>query len=706
MPDMNADLAAYRQQQLGGQSNMDSDLAAYRQGNNQNAVASLATIQNTDPNAPSSMTGNQIQNYTNAAGAAQSATNVAGQNTKIDPDFVDKLSMINDGVNRGVTHFTLGLMSKLPFGDNYQNAIKKYDDQVQAQQDYNTNTYKGVYPQVGEALGEILATLPAGGLLGKVSSAAEGLGTAAKYAATGVGSAGVMAGTEGLKYDPNDPTAFNTQAAQNALNNPLSYALPIGAKYLQGWAGNANALSQAKQVLPDIRMADLVANKSPLRNGLYQGLDLLPSITGTSKQVAQMDNIGQSVSNYVQKLSGLPETMSMKPTDLMDYAGKQVQSALQSLKNQGENLWSQVPMDTPLADQEGAHMLAQEALGKITASQLPGNSLVKNSIEQITNKPLTGGFNPETSEYSLNAAPLTVGDAKKLQTLIGKSAMNAFNTEGGVGIDLGRDLMDNYRTPLLDHIQNSLDTTDQAAFAAARQHSSMLKDFQSNSPLIQQAITDDTSAKDLVRSIIGNSGASKADKTAGMLNVMNPAGNPGGLSAPSAMGQQAVAAARLGQIMDQAGQGGSFNIQKFLDGTANNTNIPNLMNNDAYKSLQGFNQYLKNINDMSQSSNWYKKLGVGGVTLGGLAAGGFLHGGSPGAIAGGAAGLASYLATNYAVNNSPLKTLFSAAMKNLPDSTQQYITNAITNHLTRAGFYMNQAGVLQHKDEQNVNPGR
>jgi hypothetical protein len=271
---------------------------------------------------------------------------------KKEPDFLKKLDMINTGVHRGVTHFTHALMSKLPFmppegsplGDAYQKAIQDADAGVEAEQQKNIDTYTGFYPQVGEFAGEMLATAPAGGLFGAAAKGAQaagqlapaGLKTIAKYGTSALGGAAAIGALESQRYNPNNPTAlFNTEATQNALENPLSYALPALGTKLSTWAQASRKLGETKEVVPNIRAVDL-KEAGPARKFQQQFFGFLPALTGFGKQVKELDQIGGDLDNFVRNVSG--NLTDIRASSLKDYAAKQMSGALKVMKLKGDLL--------------------------------------------------------------------------------------------------------------------------------------------------------------------------------------------------------------------------------------------------------------------------------------------------------------------------------------------------------------------------------
>src|SRR5260221_14077349 len=71
------------------------------------------------------------------------------------------------------------MLSKLPFGDRWQNAIKTVDARKEAAQQANIKQFPDSWlPQAGQVGGEILATAPIGGAMGLLGKGAVAAGDA------------------------------------------------------------------------------------------------------------------------------------------------------------------------------------------------------------------------------------------------------------------------------------------------------------------------------------------------------------------------------------------------------------------------------------------------------------------------------------------------------------------------------------------------
>lgn len=586
---------------------------------------------------------------------------------KQQPGFMKKLDMINTGVHRGVTHFTHALMSKLPFGEKWQNAIKQADADIDAEQEYNKKTYSGYYPQGGEVAGELLATLPAGAPLGLAAKGATALGklaptgfkTLAKYGSSGIGGAGVLAGVESQRYDPENPgQLINTEAVKDTLTNPAAYIAPMVGTKLSTWGEASKALGEAKEVLPNIMARNLKEGASQKLSNQF--FDSLGAITGYGKGIKLTEGLGDDLANFVTKISGQPEAMHAK--DLVKYAGNQLQGALKVVKLKGDLMWEKPFKNAVVLDAQGVKDDVINAIDKIKNSGIP--------LESKTIKYLQEGMRKGT---------LTVEDVKNLQSHVGDAAINALKAgAGGTGLNMFKELKD-VKDSLLNKIQSSIGDMDAKDFSAAREYSARQFKMYEEVPKLQKAIKNEVSARNLIRSVLQNS---ESVSKRGVLDVLPE------------RGQKAVAAAKVAKAIEDSDDGaGNLNLGAFLKQTAESTQTPEIMGSDAYKSLQGLNAYLTNIHNASKSGS-----GTGlvqGAALGGLGTAGAMSGG----LAGAAVPLVAYGAASLVANHSPLKTLLYAVQKKLPKSTYDLVAKNIEKHLARAGYFMTD-GVLKHKDDE------
>lgn len=604
------------------------------------------------------------QDWTTAGGKI-----VGGQQ---EPSFMKKLDMINTGVDRGVKYFTLGLMSKLPFGDRWQKAIKRVDAESTAEQEYNKKTYGDLYPNIGEVGGETLATLPVGGALGLTGKAATlvgkaaptGLKTLGKYGTSAAGGAGVLAGTESQRYDPENPgQLINTKAAGETLSNPLAYALPALGTKLSTWAKASKDLGAAKEVFPNIMARNLKEpGATTTLSNMFFGIP--SALTGMGKQAKQVNMIGDDISAFIRKVAGTKEAQTAD--NLTEYSANIVQSTLKKMDRAENKIWDQGFKSTALKNPQDVKDEVINAIDLLKGSAIGGESTTINYLKK-----------------GIQKGDLNVEDVKKLNTLISGASINARNLEGGVGNQLAEGLSQ-IKDNLLNHIQNSLSPEQMKNFSAARAFSANKFELFKSAPLLQRAIHDDTSAHKLVNTLTSEAGVLPPKRAAvGIL---------------SEGGKDMLAATKLQQALESSDIAGHINLNSFLKKTSDYSQTKEIMNEKAYGALQGLNKYLKNINDSS-------KLGMGKMAVVG---GGLASAAGAGALGAGATGLmaplVAYGAATFIANHSPLKTLLNALTKNLPSSTYDAVVRNIEKHLTRAGYFMSEDGILKSKDSKEIPP--
>mgnify|MGYP001612485651 CR=1 FL=1 len=591
---------------------------------------------------------------------------------KEQPGFLKKLDMINTGVHRGVTHFTLALMSKLPLGNSYQNAIKQADAAVEAEQQKNIEKYSGYYPQGGEIGGELLATLPAGGALGSVGKAATivgkalptGLKTLGKYGTSAVGGAGVLAGMESQRYDSAHPGQLvNAEAAGEALASPLTYAIPaLGTKF-STWTEASKKLGVAKEQFPNIMARNLKEpGATTTLSNMFFGIPA--ALTGMGKQAKQTAGIGDDISNFIMKQAGTKEAQTAD--DLTQYSANIVQSTLKKMGRAEDKIWDQGFKTVPISNVQAVKDDVINAIDLLKTNKIPGYETVVNYLNN-----------------GIRKGTLKVDDVKKLQTLVSGSAINAKGLEGGVGNQLAEELS-SIKDNLLNHIQDSLSPEAMKDFSAARAFSANKFELFKKAPLLQKAINDEASAHKLVNTLVSEGGVLPPKKAA--MGILSKGG------------QDMVAATKLQQALESSDTAGRINLDTFLTRTSEYTQSKAIMNKDAYTSLQGLNKYLKNIDDASKVG-WWRQAAIAGTVASASGVGGMAAG-----TAGLAVPLVAYGAATFVANHSPLKTLLHAVTKNLPSSTYDLVVKNIEKHLTRAGYLMSDEGVLKHKDEVTVPP--
>jgi hypothetical protein len=599
-----------------------------------------------------------------------SQTNAPAETSKQVPSFLDKLDMINSGVDRGVKYFTLSLLSKLPFGNKWQNAIKQVDKEATDVQNQNTKKFGGLYPGIGEVGGETLATLPFGSALGSVAKGADlvgnllptGLKTLGKYGTSAVGGAGVLAGMESQKYDPENPgQMINTEAAGQALSSPLSYVLPALGTKLSTWLGSAEDLGAAKEIFPNIMARNL---KEPgatttLSNMMF---GIPAALTGMGKQAKQLNSIGDDVSNFIQKLAGTKSALTAD--NLTEYSANIMQSTLKKMSRAEDTIWDKGFKTALISDPQAVKDDVINAIDLLKTNKIPGYETTVNY--------LNNGIRKDN---------INVDDVKRLQTLVSGAAINAKGLEGGVGNQLASDLSD-VKDNLMNHIQNSLSPDQMKDFSAARAFSANKFQLFNQAPMLQKALYDETSAHKLVNSLISEGGVLPPKRAA--ISILSPGG------------KNMLAATKLQQALESSDTAGHINLDSFLTKTSPYTQTKEILNKDAYGALQGLNTYLKNIDEASKVG-WWRQAVIGGSIASAMGVG---------AIGAGATGLAvpliSYGAATLIANHSPLKTLLNGLVKASSKATgiQQSsiydaISKSVSKQLTRAGLLMSQDGVLQ-----------
>ena len=617
---------------------------------------------------------------------------------KYKPNFLQSMGDIATGVDRGVSNFALALLSKVPLGDKWQNALKTVDKQNEEAQQRNIAMHTGILPQVGQVIGETLATAPLGavaGALGRGAVAAgeaaqgikglatagkvlstigqgpaaigaampTGLGTIAKYGASALGGMGLLAGMESQRYDPEHPgQLINEKAAGEALSNPYAAILPMAATKLGTWANAADRLAAAKEIDPNAMARNILPNDSTRTlSNMFFGIPA--AVTGMGKQAQQMRDIGQPVSAFVQTLAKTDAPLTADK--LTEYSANIMQSTLKKLGRAEDKLWNKGFKSVAVSNVQGVKDDVINAIDLLQTNKIPGYETVSNYLKN-----------------GIRTNNMKVEDVKKLQGLISGAAINANELEGGIGNQLANDL-GKVKDSLLNHIQNSLSPAEMSDFSAARQFSADKFALFRQAPLLQRALNDEASAHKLINTLTSEGGVLPPKRAA--MGILSPGG------------QDMVAATKIQQALESADTAGRINLDSFLKATSPYTQTGEILNKDVYKSLQGLNSYLKNV-DEAAKVGWWRQAAIGGsVGTAALGAGGITAG-----LPGAAAALASYGAVNFVANHSPVKTLFSALTKNIPQSTRDLITKTIGRHLTRAGFLMSEDGVLKHKSDINI----
>lgn len=575
--------------------------------------------------------------------------------------FLKKLDMINTGVHRGVTHFTHKILSLIP-SDTLRGRIKAADKAVEDEFQRNIQEYGPGYSKAGEVAGEVLATLPLSGPYGKLAEGASylgrvaptGLKTAAKYGASALGGAGLFAAAESQRYDPEHPDQLiNKEAAQNVLESPASYLVPMAGTKLSTWMGRSRDLQEARKVLPSVLPRDTLP-EGPTRKLSHSFFDALPAITGTGKRVKQLEGIGDDVQNLITKLSGQPEAMHSK--DLIKYAGSKLQSGLQKLEKGQSELWNKPFLKAKISDPSAVRDAVVEATDLLKDSGLP-----------------TAGRAVKLMQQGLRKGALSVDDVKNIQSVLGKSVQSIQQADsGGIGQEIGSQLS-RIRRSLMDPIQKSLSGDQLKDFMAAREYSGRLFEMQKQIPHLADAMTDEIAARKIVRDLLRETEKYSKPTVMGVL--------------PES-GKKAVQAAKIAQALEASDRNGMVSLSSFIKRTSEATGTPELLG-ENYKAIQGLNKYLTSIQEAS-SPSFMKK----GIAIGGLGA---AAGASTMSTPAGLGVLASYPALVYISNHPFLKNALGAMTKNMSSSTYNYLSKQVENHLTRAGFYMTHDGELKQE---------
>lgn len=601
------------------------------------------------------------------------------QVTDNQPSLEDKFNAITMGTHRGVTQFTHGLMSLIP---GLKSRVEAADKVVQNEYEQAKKKAPG-YALGGEIAGEVLATLPAGGALGLIGKGASALGTIGKYGTNILGGAGVLAGTELMRYDPENPGQLNTSAAKDALANPLTYAVPALATKLGSWATNAKKLGEAQEVIPSMMARD-IKPAGAVRTFYQEVFDSLPALTGMGKRVRQIENIGEDVSNYIKNLSG--GLQSVKYKDLKAEAGKQLQGSLNVLKLKGDLLWEKGFKTQPISVPADVYKNVSDAVGLIKGSKIKGESLIKTYLENGLPPKVKSEVSNLVDMYeaSIPAAvkttgkKLTVDNVKELATYVQKAAINARRVEGGAGMDLAGQL-DEIHTNLFDSIQKSVSPEQMADFSAAREYSANLFSMYKQVPKLQKAATDEAAARNIILKVVGEQDPFNKKVVLNMLPEK---------------GRKATEAAKVAKALEQSITDDGVNLNTFLTKTNEYTQTPEILGNENYKAFDGFRNYLSAIKSGGKVG-WWRQAAM--LTAASSAVG--LTAGATGA----AVPIATYAAMSFVANHSPLKKIFNAMTKDLPESTFNALMKASERHLTRAGYFMSKDGTLKNKDEDSPN---
>lgn len=603
-------------------------------------------------------------------------TNAQGKFVK-QPSFLKSVEMIKTGAMKGSLTFTANLLDytdrKLQgIKGNAPSTISEAVDYWTKEVDKNKKEYpKSGASDIGQVGAEMLSPIwgPVGKgleLAGKAGKFAEemlpyGAKTLGKYTSSGVLGSESLAAAGGQTYDPSNPgqEIMNQKGVEDSLNNPLNAALPMGASFLSKYAENSNKLAKANESIPTFNR-NLKDNKSPVKTLSDMFFGVLPAITSAGKQIAQTRDMGETLSKFVGTLSG--KALSSNPEELTSYAAKQVHGTLKAMDLKGDLLWEQVPKSNLIADTSAVKQQAMEASALIDKTGIGGESLLKTNLENLSNK-----------------KTLSVEDAIKIQSQIGKASVNAFNMEGGAGIELGQQLLTT-KNAILDHINTSMPDEGKQALAAARQYTAEFHGLLSQSPLIKSAVENETNAWGLVKALSGD--IYSFNKVKGAFDAMTP------------VSQQSLVVAKIAQEVNKSDKATRFNLDSFLQNTKMFPNA--IKNTETFKALEGLRPYLSAM-DQASKVGWWRQAAVGTAIAGATGAGAALAG-----PIGASAALVSYGALTYIANRSIMKRFLGALTKDLPESTFNHIVGTVTKQLTKAGYVLGEDGVFKHKDDKEI----
>lgn len=595
--------------------------------------------------------------------------------SKREPGFLKTLDLINTGVHRGVTHFTLGLMSMLPFGKNYQNAIKKVDADIDAEQNKNIKTYDSYAPQIGELGGELLATAPAGGLLGGVAKGANALADVApqgakllsRYGTAGVGGAALLSGTDALQYqgDAFDP-AKAAEKFKSDMTDPLSYVAPMAGQALGRYLDKSRAYNKVVDEGIDVLPRDL-KDKGAGRTLSYLFYDSLPMMTNMGRRVQQLQDIGDTIGNVVRKVSGTDAAMTSD--DLINYAGKNLQMGLQGLKAKETLLWDKPFAKTIIADPKAVIDIGKQAQDIVSEVALPTVNRTVKQIDRLLGK----------------GSQMTVDDVKVLRSQISKAASDAYALPGGTGAEVGQELSA-LRNQLYDPMANSMSASDLKDFKAASTFSKNQFELEDSLPAVKKAIKSEIEANKIIEGIVKDS--TSFDKAAAM-----------GLM--SEKGQRAAKGAVIAKALEQAADDKGVNLTSFLKKVAptEGTSSAEKILGNEYSHIEGLAKHLSAINEAKRIGSFGKFAAIGtgaGAAAGlGMAA----SSGSGNSDWKNTAALVSYPVMLFAANHPVLKRLLGVTTKKLSDSTYKHVTNKIQDLFTRGGFLYNSDGSMTEGDK-------
>lgn len=629
---------------------------------------------------------------------------------KRDPKFLDTLDMINTGVHRGVTHFTLGLMSMLPFGEKYQRALKKYDVEVEAEQQKNIKTYDSIAPFVGEIGGELLATAPVGGALAKLGSKSlsliggeailpgvintalpKGTRLLGGYGTSAVGGAGLLAGTEALRYQGQqfDPSQA-METFKDTMSSPAAYLFPAAAtatgRYMEKSRDFQKVIDQGIDVLPrDLK------EKGVGRTLSYLFYDSLGMLTPLGRRAEQLQNIGSSIKSVIRSISATSEAMTS--SDLKNYASKNLQRGLKKLEAKGTLLWENGGFkkavinnyDEILPDINNALRIIREGklptYGRAEALiQEEASKLVPQQTKKVTSN-LVDMYGSKFEKLLTipQKGKITLEDVKNIFGIIGDAASDAFRLGGGTMTGLGRDLS-SIRKSIMEKAKANLNETQLRNFKTAQEFTKNQYELEDAIPLIKDALVDEISANKIIEGIMKDSVTFDKSKAMGIM---------------SEKGQLATKGAIVAKALEQSSTDAGVDLTKFLNKVAPAEGVSNAEKilGREYDYVKGLAKHLSAINEARRIGNFGKfALGTGAVAATALGLTGSLQLGDFKLVA-------AYPAMVFAANHPVLKRLLGYSTKKLSDSTYKHLTNKIQDIFTRAGYMYNEDGSLSEGEK-------
>lgn len=652
-----------------------------------------------------------------------------------DAGVVKTLDMMNTATHRAISRYTLGMMSALPFGKKYQQAIKQTDEAIEKEYQKNKIQYPDSYAStVGELYGDMLATLPIGGVIGKsftkAASLASGesiapvLGKAlrktGKYsehlapvgqfgryiqqnalpgmlqrpAALGLGtatSAGAIGLTEAAKYQ-GQPFDIEdaAQTFKDTALSPGTLLMGAGMTGLGIWGNRAARLREAQKDIPGImnRQLDVPENfpetmppaQTRIKDIMFSSI---PNLTQFGKLPNTIKGIGPVIYNYINKLSG--HLAARYSGDYKEIAGKELQKSLDNLVSKNDDMWKQLPLKQNIGNSREIANDIWDAFNVMSGVEksIPALSKYKDEIMKTLGIKIK---NPRAKKPTVvfTDKQLNIDDAKNLQSKIGTIINKIDNTADTSMLTDTMYQLNGIKNRILNRIENNLGTDDlKKQFQATRKNTAMLHKTLGISPKIKKALFDEVDARNVIKNIMSEAEAFNKAKVLGIM---------------SEKGEKAILAARLAKVIDEAGDGkGGVNIGSIIDQWGPQTNIRQIAGTETYKAISGFNRLLRGL---EQSSEHKMPMWIAGIAAPAAAGQGLISGVLSPALLGGAA--LTYNALAFLSNRSPIKKILAKLgddTKKLSPSLHNYLSEKAHSLLFRAGFFVNNQGQID-KDKK------